>query len=146
MTDEPQIPPWQDMKTLCWHICMTEEEVWRMVETGELPKPERTKPKNLWRWSQVDRMLMGGADSRHRVYFIEMNEFIKIGYSSNLERRIENLALGHPYEIRLLHDIEGSFDLETDLHRRFAHIHVRGEWFRKEQELLDYIEILKGAE
>ena len=134
-------PPWQDMATLCAHICLSPCDVREMIKNGELPAPERQSPKGpLWRWSQVYRMMSDGLAGSSRVYFIEMNEFIKIGFTRNLSRRLEELALGHPYEILLLHDIPGTFDTETDMHRRFRHLHVRGEWFKKDAELLEFIE------
>lgn len=135
------IPPWQDMATLCANICCTEAEVLAMVRTGELPAPERN---GLWRWSQVDRML--SDQSVRRVYFLEMGEFIKIGFSSNVGKRMEALSGGVPQEVRLLHDMPGTFEDETELHKRFKHLRARGEWFRKEPELLAYIEKIRGAE
>jgi hypothetical protein len=90
--------------------------------------------------------LSDGLAGTNRVYFIEMNDFIKIGFTRNLSRRLEDLSLGHPYEIRLLHDIPGTFDTETDMHRRFKHLHVRGEWFKKDADVLEFIEQSKRGE
>lgn len=141
-------PPFQDLRTLSEHICVGESTIERWVREGTFVKPERNGPKGpLWRWSQVERMLGGGGpEALSRVYFIEMNEFIKIGFTTNLDRRMEDLAHGHPYEINLIHHIEGSFNTESDLHRKFKHLHVRGEWFSKAPDLLQYIEELKSQE
>ncbi len=126
------------------HICLSKQEILQLVEAGDLPKPHkrgRAQPK--WRWEEVEGVISNGWEDRFRVYFLEAMEFIKIGTTTSIAQRIEDIQSGLPCAAMLLHDEPGHYDLETDLHRRFAHLRVKGEWFRKEPELLDFIRTLK---
>ena len=57
------IPPWQDISTLCEHICVSENTVDAWVRQGLLPPPRRRGGKRLWKWAEVESYLeRGGAD------------------------------------------------------------------------------------
>lgn len=57
------IPPWQDISTLCEHVCLSETTVTAWVQQGLLPPPRRRGGKRLWKWSEVEAFLeRGGAD------------------------------------------------------------------------------------
>lgn len=74
------------------------------------------------------------------VYFIRDEQFIKIGFSSNdAEERLEVLQCGNPRQLVLMAVMPGSPKTETELHDRFSSLHVRGEWFKAEAELLQFI-------
>lgn len=66
------------------------------------------------------------------VYFFvchETNE-VKIGVSNNVERRKSQIEREEGRKLYTIGVINGaSFDLESRLHRRFAHIRTRNEWF-----------------
>lgn len=55
------IPPWQDMATLCAHICATPNTVNSWVEQKILPPPRKHGGKLMWKWSEVDARLTVGA-------------------------------------------------------------------------------------
>lgn len=55
------IPPWQDMPTLCAHICATPPTVDKWVDDGILPPPRKRGGKLMWKWSEVDRYLTDGS-------------------------------------------------------------------------------------
>jgi hypothetical protein len=74
------------------------------------------------------------------VYFIDAGEHIKIGYSASLVARMQKMGTDTPIGAKLLHAEPGTFQTEKIVHRHFASLRVRGEWFRKGQVLLDYIE------
>jgi len=57
------------------------------------------------------------------------NGFIKIGFSKNPQFREKTLQSEEP-EIELLASIEGTIDLEKELHARFSAYRIRVEWFR----------------
>lgn len=80
---------------------------------------------------------------RGSIYFIECGDFIKIGHASLVDRRFASLQGAIPYEIKLLAVTCGSRDFEAKLHRRFAHLRHRNEWFRKAPELMRLIEDLQ---
>jgi hypothetical protein len=74
------------------------------------------------------------------VYFVVSGDFIKIGFSRSIDERMFRFATDSPLPVELLHFEPGTFKTEKIVHKHFAHLRARGEWFRKTQELLDYIE------
>lgn len=79
------------------------------------------------------------------VYFIQGGDHIKIGITNGpVAKRLKALSTAHHQELVLLATQEdASGKLEIELHERFAHLRVRGEWFRAEPDLLAYIEAIK---
>jgi hypothetical protein len=75
------------------------------------------------------------------VYFIRMGDLIKIGYTTNLQKRVSGLSLTMAHVVAT---VFGGSALEEELHERFADLREHGEWFRAEPPLLDYIETTKG--
>lgn len=76
------------------------------------------------------------------VYFLHNPETdtIKIGYSKNPKRRIRSLQTANSAELETLKIVEGDEGYERSLHRQFSHLRIRGEWFRADYELWDYID------
>jgi len=93
---------------------------------------------------------VSGWPRRGRVYFIGVGEEgpIKIGFTERtVADRRRQLQTSHPDTLVLLAIIEGDERLERDLHKRFAGFRLKGEWFRRCPELLDFIaEKTAGAE
>lgn len=70
---------------------------------------------------------------------------IKIGWSATpLEARMAQLQCGNPNLLTVIATLVGSQEDERKLHFYFAHLHVRGEWFLRGADLLDYIGGLPG--
>ncbi|KKK58276.1 hypothetical protein LCGC14_3046080 [marine sediment metagenome] len=81
------------------------------------------------------------------IYFIQAeNDLIKIGYTNDVKQRLRTLRTMSPERLNLMKTIKGDQKQETLLHRRFKHLRSHGEWFRSEQELLDYIIYLHSPE
>jgi hypothetical protein len=81
------------------------------------------------------------------VYFIRCpsNGMIKIGWTADdPERRLRALSTGSPEEFERLGTIPGSCADEAALHRLFADSRVRGEWFRPNREIIEYIRVYTG--
>jgi hypothetical protein len=79
--------------------------------------------------------------SHGHIYFITDFQTIKIGFSkSSPARRMVHMQTGHPLPLYLVGSIPATKHQEAMLHRRFEHLRTRGEWFRVEYDLLDYIE------
>lgn len=77
------------------------------------------------------------------VYFIQDGEYIKIGFSSTgAIDRLLVLQGANPRPLTLVATMPGTKALETELHARFHSLRVRGEWFRAEAPLLDFIRSL----
>lgn len=76
------------------------------------------------------------------IYFIQVDGSgpIKIGYSkSRPNTRIKELSTGMSGEPHTLAIIKGSLKDEANLHARFNHLRIKGEWFENCFELNDYI-------
>jgi len=75
------------------------------------------------------------------VYFVRIGVFgpIKIGFATNVKKRLYHLQTGCPEELRLLCSIKTNIKTEREIHFAFRDINIRGEWFHPTQKLLDYI-------
>lgn len=74
------------------------------------------------------------------IYFLQGdNDYIKIGYTIDVSRRVQFLQTGSPTRLKLLGVMEGRVDTEAALHRRFERSRIIGEWFKPSQAILDYI-------
>ena len=79
------------------------------------------------------------------TYFVRDGEFIKIGSSMRPRERIGMLQTGssRPLEILAVVPMEVADEFAT--HQRFAHLRARGEWFRAEPDLLEFISGLERS-
>ena len=58
----PYPPPWQDISTLCAHICVSAPTVDAWMKQGILPPPRLRGGKRLWKWAEVEAWLDSGRD------------------------------------------------------------------------------------
>jgi hypothetical protein len=77
------------------------------------------------------------VEPRRGVYVIGFDKYVKIGITINLDMRLS--ALQMPVELTLYALLDGGRREENELHARFAGYRLRGEWFRKEGELAEWI-------
>lgn len=75
------------------------------------------------------------------VYFLQEPSagHIKIGSTWNINKRIAQLEVGLPYKLKLIGLLEGECQTEKDIQKKFADYCVKGEWFRPEAQLLEFI-------
>lgn len=75
------------------------------------------------------------------VYFVQAGEGgpIKIGVACNVEKRIGKMRVDNAAKLTLLGVIDGGRAEEKSLHNRFGDAWIRGEWFRPEPLLVDWI-------
>lgn len=75
------------------------------------------------------------------VYFIsDESGPIKIGKSKNPRARLASMQTSSHTPLSILGVIDDADDLkEKDLHRKFDAIRLKGEWFQRTPELLDFI-------
>jgi hypothetical protein len=79
------------------------------------------------------------------IYFVRgYDGMIKIGWARDVERRLVALQISSPVELVAMRVIRGPMADETKLHKRFAYLHVRGEWFKPGEELVEYIRKLEA--
>lgn len=72
------------------------------------------------------------------IYLARDEECIKIGLTreSNLHRRWMELQIGNPRLIQFrVWDMAGEMVMEKELHQKFSHLKIRGEWFMIDHDL-----------
>lgn len=75
------------------------------------------------------------------IYFVQHNDLVKIGFSSNLPQRIAAIMTSVPGGVTFLGHMPGDRDLEAHLHGRFADSRFSGEWFAITPDLLTLIRV-----
>lgn len=73
------------------------------------------------------------------VYFIARNNEAKIGYTTDLKRRLYNFRTATTEPLRLLGTIPGTIKLEAYFHEKFAPFHIEREWFRLTDVIAEFI-------
>lgn len=84
------------------------------------------------------------ADVHGVTYFIRAGDAIKIGSAAHFKRRLHALQTAHEKPLEVLAVVPASLADEFRTHQLFAHLRIRGEWFRADQELLHFIEGVKA--
>lgn len=74
------------------------------------------------------------------VYFMRRERLIKIGTTTNLQRRAQQVGAV------ILARIPGGYTEEAQLHARFANLRQHGEWFEPGDELLALINRIRADE
>jgi predicted transcriptional regulator len=71
--------------------------------------------------------------TRGAVYFAQVrgraDSAIKIGWSADVRRRLDDLATASPEPLTIIAALPGGRDLEARMHARFAAHRGQGEWF-----------------
>lgn len=73
------------------------------------------------------------------IYLIShQNEYLKIGYTKNINKRLAQLQVSSPVKLEVLHLIKGDVNLEKELHLMFKEYSSNGEWFYYNEEIINY--------
>jgi hypothetical protein len=99
-------------------------------------------------WRRVHRPRTIAIGRKCSIYFArrESDGAIKIGFSSDVPRRLIELRKKTKCRVSLLGSTSGGSAVERRLHRRFAHLHLDGEWFHPGDDLLAFVRRLKTPE
>lgn len=85
--------------------------------------------------------------TRRRIYFVQAaTGEVKIGVttSAKIRNKLRSIQTYCPSKIRLLLVVEERNIMpEHEIHKKFANIRIRGEWFSPSPELLDWIKKFK---
>ncbi|MBL7128081.1 MAG: GIY-YIG nuclease family protein [Ignavibacteria bacterium] len=73
------------------------------------------------------------------IYFIKANDKIKIGYADDPSKRIPSIQTSSPFDLEVLLIIDGNYDKESELHKRFHGHRTSGEWFNYEESIKAFI-------
>lgn len=75
------------------------------------------------------------------VYFVQSQEYVKIGYSSRPATRVRSLQTSSPQIIKVLLFMPGSPATERAFHGIFSPYHCLNEWYRLEGDLLAFVNV-----
>lgn len=78
------------------------------------------------------------------VYFMQAGDYIKIGYSATIHKRVKQLQTGCPYELKLLLALKGTLSTEKAFHKRFQEERYNNEWFNYSFRIREFIESQKS--
>ncbi len=87
-------------------------------------------------------------DGTPKVYFVQatLTGPIKIGFTTKrMAGRLRELQGANHEELEILAVVPGTKENELALHRRFAHLRIRGEWFHPAKELLEFVWALSAT-
>lgn len=106
-----------------------------------------TRADGLLRWMRWAYEQGGIFMNKYRhipvVYFIQCNGEggpIKIGVTTKLHGRIDQMRVNNPFPLTLLGAVMGDEGLERFVQGFFEEYRITGEWFEASKPLLDYIE------
>lgn len=81
------------------------------------------------------------------VYFVQVEDGpIKIGTTTNLPGRLDELQVAQPQRLDLLAVVPGGRAEESGLHKLFEADRIRGEWFRPTATLLAHVAVAKAQQ
>lgn len=109
-------------------------------------KQYRSCLPKLGQLGQAEEACLVLRDKEESVYFVRCGEFVKIGYTRGVpESKMTEFKVGSPYDYEMLASVPGGLRLQRKLHRIFKEVHHRGEWFRMEGALVEFIGSIKGV-
>jgi hypothetical protein len=75
------------------------------------------------------------------IYFIQRTTGgeIKIGTTVRLSKRLRQLEMEYEADLNVLAIQDGGRETENELHQRFDHLRITGEWFEPQDDLMDFI-------
>lgn len=78
---------------------------------------------------------------KSKIYFVLCKEAqaIKIGVTNDVKKRFDSLQTANPFKLELLKFIEGKRNQEREIHQKFKHLNINGEWFTYSDELSNFI-------
>ena len=74
-------------------------------------------------------------NGKGKIYFIEYEGSIKIGFSKNPWARVNALKVGMPKEPKLLANFDGTKEQEQELHKLFTNYRINREWYKPNKYL-----------
>jgi hypothetical protein len=122
--------------------------MWKVVKAMRVEKGHDAKGASGRRPNKIKAMIAATYGKKQAevgsIYFVRngRRRRIKIGYTGDYRARISNLMTASGDELKLVALIRGSRQDEKALHYRFGDYWVKGEWFKFEGELAEYVRSL----
>lgn len=78
------------------------------------------------------------------VYFIadQAKGTVKIGHAADVAARLVALQVGNAHHLTIAAVVPGDARYESALHSTFRENHIRGEWFRLDGRLREFVDLL----
>lgn len=103
-------------------------------EILDVMRRQRAKEREDARQAAADRLR--GKRQPGFVYYIRMNDLIKIGYAADITKRMR----AYPPNAELLAAHPGTMELEHEMHNNFrSHLRRGREWFAEHPALMEHI-------
>lgn len=85
-----------------------------------------------------------GYSKQGIVYAIKMADIpgIKIGFATDLSKRMVSLRTSSPLPYRVVATFDGSVRHEKSLHSVFAPFRIQGEWFHEAQPVNEFVSLM----
>jgi Meiotically up-regulated gene 113 len=80
-----------------------------------------------------------GPNCYGHVYVIGFADYVKIGWSRNVKRRLFDLQKHAPEKLVLYRLFAAAEATESKLHRKFKRLRLHGEWFALTHSLRDWV-------
>jgi hypothetical protein len=129
-------PAYMNAARLAWELSVEEKYVSRLVTRRRIPAPSNRGGVKIWKWDDVDAAIQ----RRDHVYVVGFGPYVKIGMSRNRPQlRIAAIQSTCPEDLTVYGLLPGDKAYEGALHRRYSEYRTRGEWFRREGALADWI-------
>jgi len=75
------------------------------------------------------------------IYFVGVGDYVKIGFTKNIRRRLDTFATANPEALKLYYCMKGHREFESYLHGIFSEYRVEGtEWFTLGSGLRQWLE------
>lgn len=109
------------------HVVATKNDIVKLCHFHNIPLPESI---NSGAYKEVPA---------HFIYFIRCMDRVKIGITSSLNNRLYAIRLSSAFPVDMIYSYEGDISEEKRLHKNFANLHVKGEWFLYHDSIKEFI-------
>lgn len=79
------------------------------------------------------------------LYVIRAGDMVKIGTATYVDKRLKELQTAHHEQLELMVMVPVHRSTEVMVHKCFAHLCVRGEWFKLTPEIVSFVEALRDG-
>jgi hypothetical protein len=130
------------------HLKLSIEDFDRSLKMALIPQPLRIDGRDVWPIQNLKLSKRPRRENRKQhagVYVLGFDNYIKIGMSADVIQRINEIQTWLPAKV-FVHCIFVGDGRETEkmLHDRFSRYRLRGEWFKHEGALADWIKEQQG--
>ena len=92
------------------------------------------------------RLLRASEEEQGFVYAIKCEDYVKIGWSKTVQRRLNQISANNPFPVELLGCSPGTVGDEHELHLLLGITRVKGEWFGRTPFVKEVVRHLIKAE